>query len=81
MMMSRWTICICRDSRDHVDVFGENLNLLDDAGRKLLGLFLRKALPLALATRSRSTRRRTMSTYADYLKLELHDYGQCVYPH
>ena len=24
------------------EVFGENLNLLDDAGRKLLGLFLRR---------------------------------------
>ena len=58
------------------DVFGENLNLLDDAGRKLLGLFLRKA-PKPPGTGDKVKVHQETdadATRTDYLKLNWDDY-------
>ena len=58
------------------DVFGENLNLLDDAGRKLLGLFLRKAPKPPGAGDKVKVHQETDSEAirTDYLKLNWDDY-------
>ena len=58
------------------DVFGENLNLLDDAGRKLLGVFLRKAPKPPGAGDKVKVHQETDSEAirTDYLKLNWEDY-------
>ncbi len=58
------------------DVFGENLNLLDDAGRKLLGVFLRKAPKPPGAGDKVKVHQETDSEAirTDYLKLNWDDY-------
>ena len=58
------------------DVFGENLNLLDDAGRKLLGLFLRKAPKPPGAGDKVKVHQETdnEAIRTDYLKLNWDDY-------
>ena len=58
------------------DVFGENLNLLDDAGRKLLGVFLRKAAKPPGAGDKVKVHQETdnEAIRTDYLKLNWDDY-------
>ena len=58
------------------DVFGENLNLLDDAGRKLLGAFLRKAPKPPGAGDKVKVHQETdnEAIRTDYLKLNWDDY-------
>ena len=58
------------------DVFGENLNLLDDAGRKLLGVFLRKAPKPPGAGDKVKVHQETddEAIRTDYLKLNWDDY-------
>ena len=50
-------------------MFGENLNLLDDAGRKLLGVFLRKAPKPPGAGDKVKVHQETDNEAADHLKL------------
>jgi len=58
------------------DVFGENLNLLDDAGRKLLAIFLRKGPKPPGAGDKVKVHQETDAdaTRTDYLKLNWDDY-------